>query len=622
MCGIAGIIKWSHQKAAPWAPPQQEFNALAEMSSALAQRGPDGQGLWTDPRPCHTAALVHRRLAIIDLPGGHQPMGNEDGSVQVVFNGEIYNHAELRRELTAQGHRFASDHSDTEVLVHGWEQWGTGLPAKLRGMFALALWDTRTDTLFLARDRMGQKPLFYATLDDGLVFASTIPAVLCWPEVPRRVPAQQVALYLTVGFLPPPHTIYRDISQVLPGHWLRLRHDVLDGGKYWDYLEPPDVTEDVRAGLGRAVQSQRLADVPVACFLSGGIDSTIIAALLQQEAQRTGSAPIHTVSVGFADADYDETAFAQLAAAKLGTRHTVLQVNPHDDVAGTLDHLMARALGQPYADSSIIPTYHLSRAVRQLAPVALSGDGGDELFGGYDRYRAMPLLQRWAWLLRLGPASLPVGSLAKRELYRRLRHAAGGGDYAAGQYPRLLEIFSFDQVEALLGTMPPPVGELAADVGPRRYGMLFDQRNYLPGDVLWKVDCAAMAVGLEVRSPFLDHQVVALANRLPEADLIRGSQGKWMLRRMFADLLPPQIAARRKKGFGVPIGRWFNADLADLLNDTLDERQSFSRQYLDQPILRRLRHEHHAGTRDHTYRLFALLMLEIWWRQGGATLEQ
>ncbi len=325
MCGIAGIVKF-RQQVAPWHAPRLDFSGLTAMAEAIAHRGPDGAGQFVDPRGDKTAALLHARLAIIDRQGGHQPMPNEDGTVHVTFNGEIYNHAELRKELLAEGHRFQSDHSDTEVLVHGWEQWGEDLPGKLTGMFAFALWDTRPDdsgkprdTLFLARDRMGQKPLFYASLEDGLVFGSTIPSVLAWPEVPRRVPREQIALYLQFGYIPAPQTIFRDISALSPGHFLRLRRDLLDGASYWRPPTPDPrsarrdlyaAATELRAKLSHAVESQLIADVPIACFLSGGIDSSIIAALMQNAVLQKGGPPIRTVSVGFEESAFDETAFA------------------------------------------------------------------------------------------------------------------------------------------------------------------------------------------------------------------------------------------------------------------------------------------------------------------------
>ncbi len=311
MCGIAGICKWPsppNTPPPPWASGDR--SSLQPMLKAIAHRGPDGTGVYTDPRLTHTVALLHARLAIIDLPGGHQPMGNETGDVQVVFNGEIYNHLQLRDELKKAGHHFHTDHSDTEVLVHGWEEWGIELPKKLVGMFAFAVWDSKADTLFLCRDRLGQKPLFYATLEDGLVFGSTIPSILAWPEVPRRVPMEQIGLYLLLGYFPGPQTIWRDVSRVVPGGWVRVRKDLVDGDVYWSpggkIVPNRAVAVGVAVGQGKgggggrgggvrglvreAVRSQLVADVPVACFLSGGIDSSIVAAVMQEEVRKIAGA--------------------------------------------------------------------------------------------------------------------------------------------------------------------------------------------------------------------------------------------------------------------------------------------------------------------------------------------
>jgi asparagine synthase (glutamine-hydrolysing) len=613
------------------------------MLAALAHRGPDGSGAWTDPRPEKTVALLHRRLAIIDLPCGGQPMGNEDGRVQVVFNGEIYNHADLRRELQARGHRFATDHSDTEVLVHGWEEWGVELPSRLRGMFAFAVWDVRADagrggrprdTLFLARDRMGQKPLFYATLEDGIVFGSTIGSVLAWPEVPRRLPREQVGLYLLLGYVPAPQTIWRDISQVVPGGWVRLRGEVVDGGRYWQPASKAELDERTRESpgpglreiLARAVKSQLIADVPVACFLSGGIDSSITAALMQREVIAAGGGPIHTVSVGFAEAAFDETDYAATVAKKIGSRHTRLEVNPGAEVLPTLRRLMAISLGQPFADSSILPTFHLSRAVRAIAPVALSGDGADELFGGYDRYRAMTLLRRWGAIARFMPRTAPVGSRSRRERYQRFAAAARGRGVAE-RYTRIMEIFPLPAAEELLGAeiedwLPePPEYPIPKNVSPLRYAMLRDQQDYLPNDVLWKVDSAAMAMALEVRSPFMDHDVVEFANGLGDGWLIRKGRGKRILRQEFAGELPERVSGRGKQGFAVPIGEWFRGSLRDGLRGLITGAGSFVGGTLDGRAVHELLDEHEAGARDHTHRLFALLMLELWAREFRPSLE-
>lgn len=630
MCGIAGVMKWTAAQPPRW--QTDDPAVLTRMAACIAHRGPDGQGIWTDPRPGRTLALVHQRLAVIDLPLGSQPMPNEDGRVQVVFNGEIYNHADLRRELTAAGHRFASDHSDTEVLVHGWEQWREKLPEKLTGMFAFAIWDSAADTLFLARDRMGQKPLFYAILEDGIVFGSTIPAVLAWPEVPRRIPREQIALYLQLGYVPPPGTIYRDVSQVMPGHWVRVQRDVLYGERYWHskmfFRDPAakyrlapeaDLKRELRDRITAAVHSQLLADVPVACFLSGGIDSSIIASLMQQHVAARGGPAIRTVSVGFGESDFDETRFAQTIADTIGSHHTRLEVNVKQDVPGTLQYLLHHVLGQPFGDSSLLPTYHLSKAVRGMATVALSGDGADELFGGYDRYRAMEVLPQYRWALRHMPPWLPVGSLRRRERLRRMVHAANAPGLSEA-YTRLVGIFSLPHISALLdipdeSLLPwaPTPAELDAPdyISPLRMAMLRDQREYLPGDVLWKVDSASMAVALEVRSPFLDHRVVESANSLWEIVLIGQGMGKFLLRETFEDLLPEAVRTRGKKGFGVPIGHWFRGPLRNFLHDTLAAPTPLSN-LLRRPAVDRLLAEHHARRRDHTHRLFTLLMLQLW----------
>ncbi len=389
---------------------------------------------------------------------------------------------------------------------------------------------------------MGQKPLLYATLEDGIVFGSTIGSVLAWPEVPRRVPMEQIGLYLLLGYFPSPQTVWRDVSQVLPGGWVRVRKDVVDGGVYWEKgsgtleVGKGREEEEVRGWVERAVGSQMMADVPVACFLSGGIDSSIVASVMQRVAKKAGGSAIQTVSVGFSESNFDETEYAEAVAKKIGSRHTRLEVNARGDVMATLRMLMEKSLGQPFADSSILPTYQLSRAVREIAPVALSGDGADELFGGYDRYRAMGMLTKSpGFLARFMPRSLPMGSLAKQEKYRRLASAARAKGIF-GKYTRLVEIFPIELAEEVLGQaimdyvpLPEEYG-LEENVSALRYAMRRDQQEYLPGDVLWKVDSGSMAVSLEVRSPFLDHHVVELANGLKESLVMNRGIGKLILR--------------------------------------------------------------------------------------------
>jgi asparagine synthase (glutamine-hydrolysing) len=386
---------------------------------------------------------------------------------------------------------------------------------------------------------------------------------------------------------------------------------------------PAAIAQAIRSRVQEAVASQLEADVPMSCFLSGGLDSSIVATLMQQASRQRGGESIRTVSVGFRESRFDETRYAASVAATIGSRHTRLEVDAHQDVPGTLSRLMETGLGQPFADSSILPTYHLSHAVRQLGPVALSGDGGDELFGGYDRYRALPLLQRWSWFLRCLPAGL-----SRRERVRRMLNAARGRDLPE-RYTRLVALFGPEDLAVLLpdaaglADYAPGRMELAvpASASSERYGMARDQADYLPGDVLWKVDTAAMDVALEVRSPLLDHDVVSLANDLPTSALFAGARGKHVFRAAFAPLLPAAILQRSKQGFGVPIGAWFRQDLRPFLHETLLATSALTRSVLYTATVQRLLDEHDRGTRDHTHRLFSLLMLELWFRQSSATIE-
>ena len=614
MCGFAGIIQWN----SPADKPPISETRLNAVDQLIAHRGPDGAGRWRDP---HNPAcvLLHRRLSIVDLAGGAQPMGNEDQRVQVVFNGEIYNHRDLRSQLKQLGHTFVSDHSDTEVLVHGWEQWTSTMPEKLTGMFAFAVWDTRSHTLFLARDRLGQKPLFYQSADNVLYFASTIPALLALGA--KAVPStRSMAGYLAHGYLPPPFTIYENIFQLSPGECLSARQDQLHRQHYWQPA-PPVANPQAPAGadlssvISSAVASQMHADVPMACFLSGGIDSTIIAGLMQRHAAKIGSDRIKTISIGFAEAAFDETAFAQIAARHIGSRHHTFQVNAGADVMETLQWLMRYTLGQPFADSSILPTYYLANCARMVAPCAISGDGGDELFGGYDRYRALRLITAAPRLSRLLAAA---GMLVNPKPRVRRFHAATRQTSWPSRYAALTTLFSPTDIHALLPELSDDDTLLAWPTTPDkssdavRAAMLLDQRHYLPGDVLWKVDSASMANALEVRSPFLDHHVVASAAALPTPELLNYRSGKLALKSSFPDLLPPAISRRSKQGFGLPIGHWFRQQLRALLHDLLISKTSFFQSAQSQMFLQKLLQEHQQSHRDHTHRLFACLMLELW----------
>ncbi|NNM87511.1 MAG: asparagine synthase (glutamine-hydrolyzing) [Phycisphaerae bacterium] len=626
MCGIAGLIRWHQQLPSVNPDDLQRWNL---MLGAIAHRGPNAPGEWVDPRT-HASVLLHARLPIIDLPGGRQPMANEDQLVQVVFNGEIYNHHDLRNELRAAGHIFHTDHSDTEVLVHGWEQWQTDLPAHLLGMFSFAVWDMRSNALFLCRDRLGQKPLFFMPTHEGIAFASTINALVIAHGGPSAVPMTRIAAYLTAGYFAPPHTIYPTITALTPGTGVFFTADFRKDITYWQPSAtvppttaggaqfPREPADQLRNLLAAAVVSQLRADVPLTCFLSGGVDSSIIAALVQQHQLNIGGSAITTLSVGFAEAGFDESAHAATVARHIGSRHQEIHLPPRDDVMDTLDWLMRYVLGQPFADSSLLPAYHLANAARGLAPVALSGDGADECFGGYDRYRAMRLLTRWP---RTAKAATWLPTFNRAPRWRRLRCACAADGWA-NQYAGLTNIFTPLDLKLLLPDVGLPIAEtfevpssLVSTHSHWRSAMLLDQHRYLPGDVLWKVDGASMANALEVRSPFLDHRVVEFANTLPNSLIVNRRRGKLLLRQAFGPLLPRSVFTRKKHGFAVPVGQWFRGPLREPLLDRLRDSAGFCHNYLSSAGVQQLVHQHLAREQDHTHRLFALLMLEIWFHQ-------
>ncbi len=636
MCGIAGIVQWSQSRTVRdqvGAPPPPlcliEIDSLRpRLDELLRHRGPDATGTWTANGP-EQVLLLHRRLAVMDPAGGGQPMGNEDGNVQVVFNGEIYNHRELRVSLESRGHRFRSDHSDTEVLVHGWEEWSTALPEKLLGMFSFAIWDSRNHALFVARDRMGQKPLFFSQLPRQVAFASTLPALLACPGVMPQSSLALIQTYLIYGYLPPAHSIYNAIRQVVPGQWLCWREGCREEGQYWQpaggdepgrgAISGDDAAARIRKQLQAAVASQMEADVPIACFLSGGIDSGIVAALMQ-EGLRSAGGKIKTISVGFTDTSFNESGYARALAAAIGSEHHEFQLAPSNGALDTLAWLMNYSLGEPFADSSILPTYYAANCARMVAPCAISGDGADELFGGYDRYRAMLLLSRYRRLISTVLTGALKGRLARRERLYRLQAGAAQRHWA-GQYANMLAVFSPAQIRDLFPALPARNAGLEWDrmdlpSGPTfRQAMRLDQRHYLPGDVLWKVDAASMACALEVRSPFLDHRVVELANALPGRLILNARRGKLALRPAFGDLLPAPTFRRRKHGFAVPIGSWLKNELKGPWQDLVCGGDSLTSQIARPGAAEQLLAEHGADLRDHTHRLFSLLMLELWYRR-------
>jgi asparagine synthase (glutamine-hydrolysing) len=641
MCGIVGAV---------WSDPARELSSeyLAAMMERIVHRGPDDAGTHRDLH----AALGFRRLAIVDLPGGHQPLSNEDGTIWTVFNGEIYNFPALRRRLEARGHTLRST-GDTEVLVHLYEDEGTGMFSLLRGMFALAIWDAPRRTLVLARDRMGQKPLVYRLDPQGgrLTFASELKALLALPEqdVPRRVDPIALDQYLTYGYIPHPRTALSGVCKLPPAHFAVWRDGTLQTEPYWrpDWNRQVDRPleedlEELRETLGDAVREQMVADVPLGAFLSGGIDSTIIVGLMQRASAR----PVKTFAIGFDDPAYDETRYAELAARHLGTEHHTFRVEPR--AWETLPSL-ARQFDEPFADSSALPTWHVARETRRAVTVALTGDAGDELFGGYDRYRALAITEaiarlpirsrRWiaAATLRVAPASARPKSRLRgvRRLLERL------GEPVEARYLSWMATFdqssrfglySDDQIDALVsesnaqsqadpsGVDPASILQQAFDAAGRRdpvtRAMVADLLTYLPGDLLVKVDLASMAHSLECRGPFLDHRVVELAAAMPlDRKLrLRPGRSKGVLKQAFADLLPPEIRKRAKMGFGVPLSRWFRGELRTELQEVLLDRACLERGWFRPDAIRNVVTDHLDGRRESSGPLWALLMLELWAR--------
>ncbi|MBX3443907.1 MAG: asparagine synthase (glutamine-hydrolyzing) [Planctomyces sp.] len=649
MCGIAGAA-WT-ERGLPL-----PTDALARMTAAIAHRGPDDSGdYWSadsrgaqDGAPTRPGcALGFRRLSIIDLAAGHQPLSNEDGSVWIVFNGEIYNYRELRQDLEARGHRF-STHTDTETIVHLYEEHGIDCVRRLRGMFALALWDAGRQRLLLARDRIGKKPLFYTHADGRLVFASELKSLLQLADIPREVDPEAVDLYLTYQYVPHPRSILKGVHKLSPGHVAVFERGALDVRRYWrppyddadagDLADPAlqecrrwsaaDWTSHLRRTLTDAVRLRMRSDVPIGAFLSGGIDSTITAGLMQSLSDR----PILTFSIGFPIPQFDERRFARDAAQRLGTEHHEYVVEP-----SALESLprLSWHYDEPFGDSSAIPTMYLAEVTRRQVTVSLSGDGGDELFAGYDRYEAVRLARladRLPQFLRnvFGWGlwqKIPTSS-AQMSFGRRAKRFLGGlSESPERRYLKWVGMFDRDRRQDLY---TPEFRRRIEGFDSGRflldcYAMCVDRDfvtrttcadllSYLPCDILTKVDIASMAHSLEVRCPFLDHHVVELAARMPIELKQRGGRGKRILIDAFGDLLPQSIQDRPKMGFGVPIDHWFRNELRDLVNDILLDSRAVARGYFRPEAVRRLIGEHQSGRWDHSYRLWTLICFEQWHR--------
>jgi asparagine synthase (glutamine-hydrolysing) len=620
MCGICGFV-------ANGAGNALGREHLQRMTDALIHRGPDEEGMYLQDR----IGLGCRRLSIIDVAGGHQPIANEDGTIRVVLNGELFNYRELRAVLVSRGHRFATA-SDTEVIVHLYEEAGAECIARLRGMFAFAVWDSRRGILLLGRDRLGIKPLYYTEQGGRLVFASEIKSLLAALPGSRELNPHAVDDYMSLGYIPGAHTVFASIHRLPPAHVLQWQDGHSRLHQYWtlEYaVTPPpmrEATERLRALLEDAVRAWMISDVPVGAFLSGGVDSSTVTALMC----RVSNTRVKTFSIGFAEPDYDELRYARQIAARYDTDHHELVVDA--DQAALLPELVWY-LDEPFADDSAIPTFLVSRLARASVKVALSGDGGDELFGGYtwttrDQFRRWygwvprplrhllehavlngevpPYARGWLDRLRRGlrdaASSMEDGYLRRITVARQFKDTLYTPDFRAslGRYDGVAT------VRALLE---------AAEVKDARERMLYvDQRLYLPDDILFKVDRMSMANSLEARTPLLDHPLVEFAAALPYDLKVRGLTSKYLLKRAVRDLLPPPLLRQRKQGFSMPVGRWLRGDLGTTARALLLGHDAERRGLWNPDFVRWMLDEHQAGRHDFGRRLWSLLVFEVWAR--------
>jgi len=627
MCGIAGIVSLTDR-------PLEDVELVRTMMDRLVHRGPDESGVYVNET--HTVCLGHRRLSIIDLQTGRQPLGNQDGSVTVAFNGEIYGFQALRRELEERGHHFRTA-TDTEVIVHLYEDFGEAALQRLTGMFAIALWDEDNQCLLLARDRLGKKPLYYAIGPNALVFASELDPLTAVPWLSRDIDEMALDRYLTLGYIPAPATIYAGVQKLEAGEYLIIRKGDLQRRRYWSLSAVPPTSPvawpDVKGELVRRVREatrvRLVSDVPIGCFLSGGVDSSIVLAMMAELSDR----PVRTFSMGFAEEQYSELPYARTLARHFGTDHHEYVLEPNG--VEVLDRLVSH-IGEPFADSSCLPTWYLAEMTRKSVPVALTGDGGDELFGGYAWYRTGHFLNRlavvppavWRGIGRLS-SLLPGAGLRRVNRLANVLTLLPGGRYAwlrqqmSSEIKKriyTLEFFARTQGEAL-GWLGQRYDAMPGDDSLNRM-MAADLASYMAEDLLVKVDRMSMAHSLECRSPLLDSDVVTLALQIPSTlkiggPLISRNQrtpvgGKWILREAFRDRFPEGFLERPKQGFGVPLERWFKSHMRDLLCERVLSGTVLQSKRFNLKSLHGLVEEHIEGRANHASTLWALLVLSSW----------
>lgn len=622
MCGIVAILDLRGSRGV-------DHELLRRMTDRLSHRGPDGSGLFVDG----SVGLGHRRLAIIDVATGQQPLFNEDGSVVVVFNGEIYNYQELVPELEALGHTFHT-RSDTEVIVHAWEAWGKRCVDRFRGMFAFALWDRNTRQLFLARDRLGVKPLYYATTEDGfLLVASELKAITIHPRFARRIDPMAVEDYFAYGYVPEPRTIYISAHKLPPAHTatISLGQTTVVAEEYWDppfdrelSLSPEEARHELLARLTESVKLRMISEVPLGAFLSGGVDSSTVVALMAG----LSTEPVNTCAIGFDRAEYDETEYAQRVATQYATRHRMQRVAADDF---SLIDKLGGIYDEPYADSSALPTYRVCELARKEVTVALSGDGGDESFGGYRRYRfhmmeervrsRMPHALRGPLFGALG-ALYPKADWAPRVLRAKSTFQALALDSVAAYFHTVSivrddlreQLFSSALKRDLSGYNAVDVmrrhAERAPVDHPLKLAQYLDMKTYLPGDINTKVDRASMVHSLETREPLMDHPLVEWLSRLPVQFKVQGNEGKVLLKQTMENHLPHDVLYRQKMGFSVPLASWFRGPLAARIEGALSTGRLVESGLFDSTTLKRMASDHIGGRRDYSAPIWCLLMFD------------
>ena len=624
MCGIVGFT--SKDSA------EKKSELLQRMNSCIIHRGPDEDGFYAD----ETIGLAMRRLSIIDLAHGKQPIHNRDKTKWIVFNGEIYNFQELRIDLEKRGYEFKTN-SDTEAIIHLYDEYGEDCVSYLRGMFAFAIWDEKEKTLFIARDRVGKKPVLYSHLTNGdLVFGSEFTALLAHPEISREVDYSAIDSYLSFLCVPAPQTAFKQIRKLEPAHYLIWKNGRIETKRYW----MPDFSKKIKISEAEAIEEttrivrestklRMISEVPLGAFLSGGVDSSAIVALMAQESAQ----PVKTFSIGFEEQDFSELKYAKRVAEHVGAEYHEFIVKP--DALEVLPKLVEH-YGEPYADSSAIPTYYVSKETRKYVTVALNGDGGDESFAGYERHAAMLIAEKYSRLpgvLRKALIEKPINLFPTSELKKsRVRDAKRFLQAAnlpkTERYLRWVSAFDTEAKKSIYTSdfAQNASSQNASNLLDRWFvkangsGMLdatllTDLQTYLPNDLLVKVDIASMANSLEARSPLLDHKVIEFAASLPENIKMQRFETKSLLKKVAARLVPREVIYRRKMGFGVPIGNWFRGEMKDFVREILLSEKSFKRGIIRPESLKKYVAEHASGERDHAHQLWTLMMLELWFER-------